>query len=505
MIKQEQLNLPPGWSICQLSDLVGRNGIFSDGDWIETKDQDPSGAVRLVQLADIGQMHFLDKSRRFLTLEKSKTLNCTYLRHGDVLISRLGDPLGKACVYPGIDPHAVTAVDVCIFRPGESPINPTLIAHFLNSMGARAEIDTHASGTTRKRITGKKLKSVQIPLAPLNEQSRIVDKIEALFSQLDKGEEAIRTVKALLKRYRQSVLKAAVTGELTADWRAENAGKLEHGRDLLAHILKTRRETWSGRGKYKEPVEPDTSDLPELPEGWVWTSVDHLAMVFGGLTKNAKRRALPTKRPMLRVANVYQNCLDLTDVHEIGLTANEIERVQLQIHDLLVVEGNGSKDQIGRMAIWRNEIPNAVHQNHLIKIRLFEHELSQFILNWFQSPNGRVAVEAVASSTSGLHTLSISKIASLPVPLPCLAEAKIIVEHIEDAFGRIVHLESACERELMRTTSLRQSILKDAFTGLLVEQDPTDEPAANLLARIKAARADAPKKTRGRPRRQAMT
>ncbi len=99
--------------------------------------------------------------------------------------------------------------------------------------------------------------------------------------------ESLRQVQKLLARYRQSVLKAAVTGELTADWRARHAGNLEHGRDLLARILKARRENWQGRGKYKEPVEPDTSSLPELPEGWVWATVGQIADVIGGLTKTA--------------------------------------------------------------------------------------------------------------------------------------------------------------------------------------------------------------------------
>ncbi|HDQ39652.1 MAG TPA: hypothetical protein ENN39_01280, partial [Desulfonatronum sp.] len=124
----------------------------------------------------------------------------------------------------------------------------------------------------------------EFPLPPLNEQHRIVEKIETLFARLDKGEETLREVQKLLARYRQSVLKAAVTGQLTADWRAENAHRLEHGRDLLARILQTRRETWDGRGKYKEPVAPDTTGLPELPEGWVWASLDMLGEITTGST-----------------------------------------------------------------------------------------------------------------------------------------------------------------------------------------------------------------------------
>jgi type I restriction enzyme S subunit len=488
--------LPDGWAIARLEEIVSANGVFSDGDWVESKDQDPNGAVRLVQLADIGEMRFLDKSRRYMTEEKAEALDCTFLRKGDLLISRLGDPLGKACVYPAREDKAVTAVDVCILRPAHEGIEPRLFGYFLNGANLRLAIDAQSSGTTRKRITGKKLKALPAPVPPANEQRRIVEKIETLFTRLDKGEEALREVQKLLARYRQSVLKAAVTGQLTADWRAENAHRLEHGRDLLARILQARRKTWEGRGKYKEPVPPDTSDLPELPEGWVWASVEQVAKVIGGLTKNSKRRGMPLRKPMLRVANVYQNRLELSDVHETGVTETEYERVRLENRDLLVVEGNGSKDQIGRMTVWRNEIPDAVHQNHLIKVRMIEKGLVEFSLWWFQSPNGRHNIEKVASSTSGLYTLSISKIEALVVPIPSLQEVAEINERVDEAFSKIAQLESWCKTELARSAALRQSILKDAFAGRLVPQDPADEPAADLLARIKEGRAATPNKTR---------
>ncbi|WP_127189951.1 restriction endonuclease subunit S [Arsenicitalea aurantiaca] len=358
----------------------------------------------------------------------------------------------------------------------------------------------YTSTTAIPMLTISALSKLPIILAPINEQRRIVEKIETLFARLDKGEEALRDVQKLLARYRQSVLKAAVTGQLTADWRAENAHRLEHGRDLLARILQTRRETWDGRGKYQEPAAPETTELPELPKGWVWASVEQLANVMGGVTKNKKRQEMPLRKPMLRVANVYQNRLELEDIHQTSITEAESARVLLEELDLLVVEGNGSKDQIGRMAVWRNEIPDAVHQNHLIKVRMIEKGLVEFALWWFQSPNGRQNIEKVASSTSGLYTLSISKIEALVVPVPSLSEIDEINELVDEAFSKISHLEIWCQTELARSTALRQSILKDAFAGRLVPQDPADEPAAALLARIKETHAAAAGRTRRRIR-----
>ena len=383
-----------------------------------------------------------------------------------------------------------------VLRPTYA-INARLLYYFVSSSFIRHEAQHNMTGAVgQKRVPKRYLETKEFPLLPLNEQHRIVEKIETLFAHIDKGEEALREVQKLLKRYRQSILKAAVTGELTRDWRESNQHRLEPASDLLERILEARQEKWQGRSKYKLPMEADADVLPELPEGWIWATMDQLGEVLGGLTKNSKRMELPLKRPMLRVANVYQNRLNLEDIHETGVSEKELQRVSLEPLDILIVEGNGSRDQIGRMAIWRDEIPDAVHQNHLIKARLFEKQLAEYILAWFQSPIGRQVVEIVASSTSGLYTLSLSKIKQLTVPLPSLPEAREIVAKVQSLFSDAEGVEECCAAELRRSVSLHQSILKSAFTGQLVPQDPNDEPASELLAQIRTERDAAPAKKR---------
>jgi type I restriction enzyme S subunit len=346
-----------------------------------------------------------------------------------------------------------------------------------------------------------------LPLAPLAEQHRIVAKIEELVSELDAGVELLKKLKAKLKRYRQAVLKAAVEGKLTKDWREAHQGELEPASVLLERILKERREKWeaeqlaqmkakgktpkddSWKLKYKEPVAPDTSDLPELPKGWVWANIEIIGEVSGGLTKNSKRDKLPLKMPYLRVANVYADSLQLDDVKQIGINQAEIDRVLLEKGDLLVVEGNGSIDQIGRVALWDGSISPCLHQNHLIKVRFQLIEIAKYVLLWLLSVDGRKQITRVASSTSGLHTLSLSKVAVLPVPLPPLTEQPKIVEAVERFLSVIDELEKVINQNLKRAEKLRQSILKKAFEGKLVPQDPTDEPADKLLERIKAEKA----------------
>ncbi len=248
------------------------------------------------------------------------------------------------------------------------------------------QINTRAKGTGTPHVDPGLLWNYEFPIPPKNEQLRIVAKIEQLFSELEKGIDNLRTARAQLKVYRHALLKYAFEGKLTAQWREDNKDKLETAEVMLKRIQTERVESfrqkladWDARGKQGD--KPKTSknlpplsteelaELPELPEGWRWFKLASLSDVSGGLTKNPKRDSLPTKRPFLRVANVYANRLELADIHHTGVSNAEFERVVLVKGDLLVVEGNGSVDQIGRVAIWNGAVDGCVHQNHLIKVR----------------------------------------------------------------------------------------------------------------------------------------
>jgi len=166
-----------------LAELIGPAGMISDGDWIESKDQDPEGSVRLVQLADIGEGIFIDKSQRFLTEQRAQALRCTYLQKGDLLIARMPDPIGRACIFPGDSRPSVTAVDICIVRPDQTLVDTNWLKHVFNSRTIRREIEKGATGTTRSRIATGKLKGLSFNLPPLEEQKRIaaiLDKADSL-------------------------------------------------------------------------------------------------------------------------------------------------------------------------------------------------------------------------------------------------------------------------------------------------------------------------------------
>jgi len=226
--------------------------------------------------------------------------------------------------------------------------------------------------------------------------------------------------------------------------------------------------------------------------------VGEVSEVQGGIQKQPKRRPQKNHFPFLRVANVQRGVLDLSEIHEVELFNGELERLALRAGDLLVVEGNGSPTQIGRSALWRGEIANCVHQNHLIRVRPGPDLDPSFLNLYWNAPSTADRLASVASSTSGLYTLTTAKVRSVEIVLPSLDEQRRIVAEVEQRLSLIDAMRSAIEGAQRRGASLRRSILERAFRGELVPQDPSDEPASVLLERIRAERTAQPKPRRGR-------
>ncbi|MED5491302.1 MAG: restriction endonuclease subunit S [Pseudomonadota bacterium] len=313
--------LPRGWVMGSLNELVATGGLFSDGDWIESKDQDPEGENRLLQLADIGDGIFFDKSSRFVNNEKFQLLNCTELHEGDVLIARMPAPLGRACLMPRVDQRCLTVVDVAVFRSGSHDVSQKLLMHFINSPEVRKTIETESSGTTRKRIARGKLAELQLPIPPAAEQTRIAAKLDELLAQVDTLKARIDGIPALLNRFRQSVLAAAVSGRLTEEWRSSS--------------------------EWYRPTESSDWKWRAVPREW---QVKHYAEVvesrLGKMLDKAKNNGVPKK--YLGNINVRWFNFNLKDLQEILVTENEAKELTLQAEDVLICEGG----EPGRCAIW---------------------------------------------------------------------------------------------------------------------------------------------------------
>ncbi len=379
------------------------------------------------------------------------------------------------------------------------------------------------SGTTVDNIVVPEFMKYKIPLAPPAEQRRIVGKIEELFSKVNAGIEALEKVQILLKQYRASVLKAACEGRLVPT--EEELARLEN-RDyepadqLLKRILQERRHKWeeielakmkvSGRtpnnekwkAKYKEPAALDTNELPKLPKGWVWTNLDCLSDLKGGVTKDQKRQVSNGREvPYLRVANVQRGYLDMEFIKTIRVDEQVIQGLELQTGDILFTEG-GDRDKLGRGWIWQDELPECIHQNHIFRARLYLAELQPKFISWFGNVMGQEYFMKEGTQTTNLASVNLTKLKAFPVALPPTTEQARIVSEVERLLSVIDELEKSILVDLGRSSRVRQSILKSAFEGKLVPQDPKDESAEKFLEGIAAERAMTRRKKKTSRRRR---
>ena len=504
--------LPSKWAVAPLENLIAPNGIFTDGDWVESKDQDPNGEVRLIQLADIADSRFMDKSSRFLTRQKADELNCTFLKKGDLMVARMPDPLGRCCIFP-LDGEEcfVTVVDVCAIRVGSAEIDPQYLMRAINSPTVRAQVSALQSGSTRKRISRKNLATVSIPVPPFNEQHRIVDRIEALFDEIDRGVESLRTAKKTIALYRQSLLKSAFEGRLTAEWRTENADKLECPDILLARLREERERRyrtaledwersvaeWRNEGERgKKPAKPKTPKryspdhsgltlaLPQLPHGWAWS---HLGCCSTGPEYGtAAKSSTQGEVPVVRMGNIQDGRIDWSNL-VYASDKDEIARYSLQPGDVLFNRTN-SPELVGKTAIYRGERP-ALFAGYLVRVNQISQLASgPYVTYFLNSPRAREHGNSVKTDGVNQSNINGTKLQEYPFPLCSPAEQAEIVRILDAGLEAAEKLDAEIDANLARAEALRQSILKRAFSGQLVPQDPADEPAQTLLARIPASR-----------------
>lgn len=244
--------------------------------------------------------------------------------------------------------------------------------------------------------------------------------------------------------------------------------------------------------------------MSQLPAGWTWTDTASVAEVQGGIQKQPKRAPRNNRYPFLRVANVPRGHLDLRDVHEIELFDGELEKFGLCRGDLLVVEGNGSPDQIGRSALWLGEIEDCVHQNHLIRVRPTVAIHPKFLDFYWNSTKATDYLRSIASSTSGLYVLTSAKVRGVRIPLAPLEEQKRIVAAVEEQFSRLDAGVAALKRVRQNLKRMRAALLHTAVTGRLVPQNVAEGSGADLLSNIRNMWPKMSHQKRSRPARHGL-
>jgi len=388
---------------------------------------------------------------------------------GDVLIS-VRAPVGPTNVCPE---KSCIGRGLAAIR-GFGGIEPFFILQLLRS--CEKVIARKGTGTTFSAISGGQLRGLEIPIPPLDEQHRIVSKVEELFSFLDAGVESLRKAQAQLKRYRQAVLKHAFEGKLTEEWRKTHKNELEPATKLLEHIKQERKKDT----KHKELTPLDTSELPQLPEEWVWTTIGHLYDIVGGGT------------PATNVAEYWNGdvpWITSADIHGLKDVRPQRHITKQGIKNSatnLVPEGSlivVTRVGLGKVALSRTPICFSQDSQALVgNSNLICPEYALYYLS--------KAVQIFKYEHRGTTIAGVTKrqLAELLFPLSPISEQHKIIEEVERRYLVADEIEKTVEQGIRQSERLRQSILKAAFEGKLVPQDPDDESADKLLERIVAER-----------------
>ena len=430
------------------------------------------------------------------------------VNRGDILIGMDGDFACRA--WRGTP--ALLNQRVCRLRPTSDRYSPVLLAHVLQ--GYLDAINAKTSAITVKHLSSRTIEDIPLPLPPSKEQGRIVEAIESYLTRLDDAVASLERVHAKLKAYRASVLKAAVEGRLVPTEaflaRADNRA-YEPAEALLARVLKERRRRWEEAkvdklkvaGKtpkddkwkvgYKEPAAPNLGTLPALPEGWCWGTWERVAdRVTVGHVGEMKNEYRDEGVPFLRGQNVKANEFDPRGLKYVSeLFHRRLGKSALQSGDLLIVRSG----DVGTACVVPDRMSGA-NCSDLVIVKQPRAVLPRFGAYYMNS----LAKKTVRSQQVGiaLTHFNTKSAAALPVPIPPMHEQERIVETVDDLLSVVGKLATGIALDLARCQRLRQAVLKWAFEGKLVDQDPTDEPAERLLARIRAERVASAKMSGGR-------
>lgn len=486
-------DIPESWSwehISAISEVVGGGtpntsilGNFGkDIAWITPADMSAHKEI------------FISVGARSLSVSGYENSGAKKIPKGSVLFSTRA-PIGYVAIAAN---ELTTSQGFKSFIP-DLGISSKYMYYWLTS--AKHFAEKLASGTTFLEISGKNAALLPIPVAPEKEQVRIVKKLEELLSDLDQGVAELKTAQEKLTQYRQTLLKSAVKGELTKEWREENAQKItETGEQLLARILKERRARWekqkleefASKGKnpskdwqkkYSEPVVPDTSGLPELPEGWVWASLGQCFKVEVGATPSRKQLsywggdipwASSGEVQFCRISNTKET------ITEEGLK-NSSTQINPKGSVLLGMIGEGKTR--GQAAIL--DIDAANNQN-CAALWVTETQIcSEYVFFWLWS---RYDETRRAGSGNSQPALNKSLVERMPIAICSIAEMNLIGKTLSEEFEESKNKIDDILQSILTTESQRKNILQEAFSGQLVEQNINDEPASILLERIKAER-----------------
>jgi type I restriction enzyme, S subunit len=466
------------------------------------------GAIPWIKTGELGDKYIRHAEEK-ISEEAIKNSSAKIFPKNSVGIAMYGATIGKLSIW-GIDASTNQA---CAVGTPNTAINTEFLYYFL--LSERRNLIQAGKGGAQPNISQAIIKEWPIALPPLHEQHRIVTKIEELFSELDKGIESLKTAKAQLKVYRQALLKHAFEGKLTAQWRADNPDKLETADALLKRIQQGRSQRhqqqlaeWEASGsqgskpRAPKPLtalsEEALAELPHLPVGWSYSELG--AVIDEPAYGTSKKCDYETEGiGVLRIPNVVSGKINASDLKFAQFSEGEIAAYKLVTGDLLIIRSNGSVSIVGRCALVSDTETDYLYAGYLIRLRPNQRLIVPAYLLWaFSTHSVRKQIEKKAKSTSGVNNINTGEIQSLAIAICGIEEQQQILIELECRLSEVDQLDQTISTSLQQAEALRQSILKKAFSGRLVPQDPNDEPASALLARIKAEKSAQPQGKKAR-------
>lgn len=495
--------LPASWATARLDEVCTINGRgftpFVSGD-----DQ-PVAFVPMAAVVE--EFGGIDVSATRPLGEVTK--GYTAFVEGDVLFAKITPCMenGKVAVVPPLSTHiGFGSTEFHVLRSAGA-VEPKWVGYHLSQLQFRRAARQDMTGSAGQlRVQSSWLAGACIPVAPIAEQRRAIQRIDELLSDLDAGVLELVTAKRKLSQYRQSLLKAAVEGALTAEWRARNPPQ-ETGTELLARILRERRARWELRQlekfaaqgkappkdwkqKYPEPASP-SSDGPESnSEGWAWATLDQLSEFVTSGSRGWAEFYASEGATFIRSQNINTDSLKLLDVAFVNPpTGSEGARTRVQRDDLLLTITGAN---VGKSALVDTDIAESYVSQHVALIRPVDCAYSRYLHAYLVAEAGGRGLLNRLAYGAGKPGLNLEQVAAVAVPLPSAAELPALMSELSAQLDRLNELESEIQLLCRTAAAQRQNILRAAFAGQLVPQDPADEPASALLARIRAERAQRP-------------
>jgi type I restriction enzyme S subunit len=408
----------------------------------------------------------------------------------DILIVKDGATTGKTSFVDESFEFQEAAINEHIFiMRSFDEIHPKFLFFYMISPIGQFYIKKNFQGSAQGGINSNFIKNIYIPVPPVNEQKRIVSKLEELFTKLDAGIEYLKKTKTLLKQYRQSILKYAFEGKLTEKWREKNSNEISQ-----TSVIFEKLESQKLINKRKEFPRLDLKTLNGIPEGWMWIRIQDIAdYIQYGTSERAN--ADSNGIPVIRMGNIQSGKIIFENLKYYPKSWKGLDGFLLSEGDVLFNRTN-SAELVGKAAVYESIYPKSAFASYLIRIKILRNLYNPKLLSFFiNSIFGKQYIKSVVSQQVGQANVNGTKLAAMPIPFLSIHEQNIIVEEIETKFSILEHTENIIQKNLSYCERLRQSIFKDTFEGKLVVQDPNDEPASVLLEKIKQKKSNTEKKS----------